>query len=285
MGMFFWAVTLSFQSVREETGISSIEDIFITKFQSEKLSILSGEIQCSETQVFYKKNYYSIYHSPESTNTTTCKKTFFGIHSSTAPDDPLGFYLAINPTLNTDDIEIIDNNQRIRPHEIKTIHGNPYLRFSPETEQSYQIIGEKNKRKESIQIIFYNPDFEKYAATDIGLIETQKIQGTSFRKKEISAGEVSFTIQSPLPLATISLQNPKEKNQFYNYLKRNRVSNAIITLSDSFEKTKNLEIYSANLLPENKQNDKQLDIPQNKKQTITIDFSNILKKFWISIKK
>lgn len=199
-----WAASLWINSFWSTSELIGSKNLFNMKIRTEKIWIIAWEIECSQTSLYYKREYFSIFNSEKQWE--LCKKEFFG-DLGTRNQEVL---VEITRSGSNNNISVMtyDDSFMDINHDIKIVWWKKYLSFIPTDALSYRIISEKhNDHKEELEIVFFNSGIDKIDIWDPKMITVSSITWTTFRKTQTDWNELRIIMQSPKPRAMIYLDN------------------------------------------------------------------------------
>ena len=206
------AVSLWLNSFWSTTELYNTKDIINSKIKSEKIWIISWEINCSQINLYNKKEYFTILNSEK--NWTNCKKEYFWDNIIV---DTWNIFIENNNLSN--EIEVLktwDVFQKIQYGKVQKIiwdTSKAFISFPISNSRSYKIISKAvNWKIEEVEIIFYNLKRKDLEIYDPKIITIDEMQWENFRKDKIFINNLNVVFQSPKPESKMYTNNQRVNN-------------------------------------------------------------------------
>jgi len=189
-----WIISVWISSFWASNDILSAEWVFTSKVRSEKMSVISWEVRCSEIELFYWRWYFSIFNWDEWWD--FCEKNIFWKIKRGKKENEDEKNNKIIITLkkdnnwdfnaNIDTFEVFTNWSYLRNINYNINSNSGVLVFELlKDENLYKVTAENLKwKRESIEVVFFNwnpLDLEENPS----FVLVEKISWMSFKNKEI----------------------------------------------------------------------------------------------------
>ncbi|MCD5382912.1 prepilin-type N-terminal cleavage/methylation domain-containing protein [Candidatus Gracilibacteria bacterium] len=196
----FGGVSMSMSSFNKMGDIGQGEQIFTSKIRTEKVSAISGEINCSSTKISYGKNFFTIFHGME--KNFLCSKKFFDKIS----EDKKKIFVEFKK--NDLDIQVFNNGGNGGEIFYDQI-SDKKISFEIGDDFSYKITAQKGEKLEEMEIVFWNQNPGKLDEIDPNRVLIKKITAKNAKKEKLSGDSLLINFVNSNPKSKIFLRSQR----------------------------------------------------------------------------